>query len=133
MVAIAAQLAAANTALHAYPERPYQILTPAAYVSLPEVDYHGAFAHGRMDIYPTITVLVSNVVDTIGEPTLAGYMDASGATSIHAAIEADKTLGLSANGVNCIVVKSREVDTDLGGIRWFGAVFELRVTATGGA
>src|SRR6266850_1041957 len=87
--------------LHVTAYRPDAVIPPHAYVSIPEIDYHGAFAHGRMDIHPTVTVLVSNVLDSTGQPALAAYMDTSGTNSIHAAIEGDKALGLSANGVDC--------------------------------
>ena len=118
--------------LHTTAYRPDAIIPPHAYVSLPEIDYHRAFAHGRLDINPTVTVLTQRALDSTGQPELASYMDTSGAHSIHAAIETDKTLGLSANGVDCAVQNARETDLELGNIKWYGAVFTLRVTATGG-
>ncbi len=109
--------------------RPDQLNPPFAYVSLPRVVYHEAFAHGLLTIEPMVTVVFSKVLDRIGQPGLAAYMDPAGGKSIHAAIEADKTLG----GVvdDCYVVEAREADIDFGGTKWYAALFTLHVVAKG--
>lgn len=119
--------------LRTTPFRPDQANPPQAFISVPEIEYHKAFHHGTMAINPQVTILISKALDRMDQPMLASFMDTSGANSVHAAIEADKTLGLSANGVDCIVERAVEADLELGGIRWYAAVFTLKVTATGGA
>lgn len=107
-----------------------QINPPQAIVGLPSIpDYHGAFAHGHLVIEPTVTILVSKDHDRIGQTLLAGYANPTGATSVHAAIEADKTLGGTVD--NCIVVSFQEIDETVGGIDWYAGVWKLKVTASG--
>jgi len=116
--------------LRTAPFRPDAVNPPQAFVSLPRIDYHAAFAHGTMTIEPRVTLLMSRTLDRIGQPATAAYMDIAGTNSIHAAIEADRTLG-GLSGVDCIVVDAQEGDLEVGGLPFYGAIFTLKVMASG--
>ena len=110
--------------------RPDQANPPFAWVELPTtLNYHGAFRHGSYTFELTVKLAVSKSIDRMGQPALAAYMDIAGTNSVHAAIEADKTLG----GLNCDchVISSRELDFNYGGTGWYGAEFVLQVIAAG--
>ena len=118
--------------LRTQPFRPDQINPPQAYVSLPAIpSYHEAFHHGVLTLNFVITLIISKALDRIGEPIMATYASPTGTNSIHAAIELDRTLGLSANGVDAIVIDFREADLNFGGNPYYGGVFTVRVTAPG--
>lgn len=111
---------------------PTQINPPAAWVGVPDIpDYRATFGAGnagRFHIAPTVTVAVSAALDRVGQVKLAGYANPSGATSIAAAIEADRTLG----GIveECFVLSFRTLDiverTEIG---YYGGLFTLYVIA----
>src|SRR5947209_8792500 len=66
---------------------------PAALIGLPPIaDYHGTFRHGYFELAPTITVFVEKQISQVGLRQLAAFADIAGASSIHVAIEADRTL-----------------------------------------
>ncbi|SRR6266852_5644301 len=108
-----------------------QINPPQAVVDFPNpLTYHEAFAHGKFRIDPTVIVLVSKTVDRIGTAALSSYASPTGANSIHAAIELDKTLG----GVvdDCIVFDFRRLNQqEIDALLFFGGVFTLHVIAPG--
>lgn len=104
---------------------------PIAFVGPPlSIQYHGTMGHGKVPMDFTVTVVVSKTIDRVGQVPLMGFMDLSGATSIHAAIEADRTLG---GKVDDCVVDDATFDEaiDIGGVEYYGAVFSLRVVAPG--
>lgn len=102
-----------------------------AIVGVPPIpNYHATMGRGRFGLEPTVTVLVSAQFDRIGQKKLAGYANPTGATSIVAAIEGDKTLG----GVvdDCIVVDFRPLGIEQAAeIGYYGGVFTLRIQASG--
>jgi len=108
-----------------------QVNPPAAVVGVPPIpQYHGTFAHGKFQLEIPVTVLVSKVVDRIDQPALAAFADISGTNSIHAAIEADKTLGGTVD--NCIVASFRPLGLDeVGALGYYGGEFVLRIIASG--
>src|SRR5260370_10128816 len=71
-----------------------QVNPPHALVDFPNpIDYHATAKHGMQRFDPTVTLLVSATIDRVGMAALATYVCATGANSIHLAIEADSTLG----------------------------------------
>ncbi len=104
---------------------------PQAVVDFPNpITYHEAFAHGKMRLDPTVIILVSRALDRIGTAALSSYASPTGANSIHAAIELDKTLG----GVvdDCIVFEFRRLNQqEIDALQFFGGVFTLHVIAPG--
>lgn len=109
---------------------PDQIVPPAAVVGVPPVEaYHATFNSNRMLLDFPVTVLVSAALDRVGQLALAGYANPSGATSVKAAIEGDKTLG----GIldDCIVMSFRPLGLEeVGLIGYYGGVFTVRAIST---
>lgn len=120
-------IAVLNTA----PFVPDQVNPPQAVVGVPPINqYHGAFAHGKFMLEIPVTVLVSRAYDAIGQPALAAFADIAGTNSIHAAIEADRTLGGAVD--DCIVFSFRPLGNDeVGVLGYYGGEFILRISATG--
>lgn len=110
---------------------PDQVNPPQAIVGVPPIpEYRAAFARGIYRLEPTVTVLVSAALDRTGQLKLASYANATGASSIPAAIEADKTLGLA--GVECLVKSFQPLGLEaVGALGYYGGVFTLTVQATG--
>lgn len=109
-----------------------QINPPQAIVGVPPVpDYRRVFGPaGQLMIEPTITILVSAALDRVGQMKLASYVDKTGAQSVFAAIDADKTLGLT--DVDCQVKSFQPLGLrDVGLIGYYGGVFQLACIATG--
>lgn len=108
-----------------------QINPPMAVVGVPNIEnYRTAFQRGTFLIRPEVYILVSNVLDRVGQAALAGYADATGDTSIVAAIEGDRTLGGRVD--DCVVDSFRVLGwEEVGVIGYYGGCFELRVIASG--
>jgi hypothetical protein len=108
-----------------------QITPPQAVVGVPPIaSYRATMQRGRFVLQPQVYILVSAVLDRVGQAALAGYANVSGATSIPAAIEGDRTLG----GVveDCVVDSFRPLGMEeVGLIGYYGGVFDLRVIALG--
>lgn len=111
--------------------KPDQINPPQAIVGVPPIPrYHQSMGMGKFQINLTVTVLVSASLDRIGQLALAGYANPTGAQSIRAAIEGDKTLG----GVvdDCIVVSFDPLGLEeVGIVGYYGGVFTLQTIASG--
>lgn len=73
--------------------QPEQLNPPFAFPTLNQIQYHKAFAGGDVVMDWTVTVIVGRYADRNAFATLDGFLSYSGATSIRAAIESDKTLG----------------------------------------
>lgn len=110
---------------------PDQITVPQAVVGVPSIPmYHQTMGMGRFRLEPTVTVFVSTSLDRIGQMKLAGYANPTGASSIRAAIEGDRTLG----GVvdDCIVTDFQSLGmVTVGAIEYLAGQFTLQVIATG--
>lgn len=108
-----------------------QINPPHAIVGVPPIpEYRTTMGRGYFTIEPTVTVLVSAALDRAGQLKLASYANVTGASSIPAAIEADRTLG----GVvdECWVLSFEPLGMeDVGLIGYYGGVFQLRTVAKG--
>lgn len=79
--------------LRTFDYQPEQLNPPFAYVSLNTISYHGAFQGGMQEMEWNVTVVVGRWVDRQANARLDEYAAFSGAKSVRAAIEADKTLG----------------------------------------
>lgn len=93
---IATGLATALSAvsgLRTYSYQPEQLNPPIAYPTLTGVTYHKAFQGGDVVTNWNIGVVVGRWTDRTAHSLLDSMLSYSGAQSIRAAIEADKTLG----------------------------------------
>lgn len=110
---------------------PDQISPPHAFVGVPPIDdYRATFGRGRWGLQPTVTVLVGSALDRPAQRKLAEFASVSGANSIPAAIEGDRTLG----GVvdECFVASFRPLGIEeVGEIGYHGGEFTLTVMGRG--
>ena len=108
-----------------------QINPPHAVIGVPAIEsYRATMTRGRFQLQPQIFVFVSAALDRVGQSRLAGFANATGATSIPAAIEADRTLGGIVD--DCVVDSFRPLGMEeVGLIGYYGGVFETRVIAPG--
>ena len=81
------------TGLRTSAYQPEQLNTPLAFPTLNTVTFHKAMGGGDVTMDWTITLLVGRYTDRTAFATLDGYLSYSGATSVRAAIESDRTLG----------------------------------------
>jgi hypothetical protein len=73
--------------------QPEQLNPPFAFPTLNSINYHRAMGGGDVVMDWTVNVVVGRYVDRNSFTILDGFLSYSGATSIRAAIEGDKTLG----------------------------------------
>lgn len=85
------------TGLRTFSYQPEQVNPPVAFPVLDSIDYHRAFGGGDVQMRFTIIVIVGRYLDRVAHANLDGFLSFSGATSLRAAIEGDKTLGGVAN------------------------------------
>lgn len=107
-----------------------QFNLPLAFVDLPSVLYHRSMGHGKFELTVPVVVLTSRTVDRVGQELLMSYMDIAASTSIHAAVEGDKTLG---GIVDYCIVQTAVPDDQIlvSGIEYYGATFGLEIVAPG--
>lgn len=95
-----------------------------------DINYHETFVHGKQRLELTVIILVSRVVDRVGNAALAAYASTSGTNSIHTAIEGDATLGSLVD--DCTVGTFRRLgQEEIDGLGFYGGVFTLHVIAPG--
>jgi len=73
--------------------QPEQLNPPFAFPTLNRIEYHKAFGGGDVVMDFTVSVIVGRYVDRNSFAILDDFLSYSGAKSIRAAIEGDKTLG----------------------------------------
>jgi hypothetical protein len=81
------------TGLRSFNYQPEQLNPPFGYPVLTSVDYHGAMSGGLVTMNWTVFVVVGRYTDRNAFATLDNYLSYSGAQSIRACLEADRTLG----------------------------------------
>ena len=79
--------------LRSYDYQPEQQNPPYAFVTCNSVEYHGTFGGGLINTDWSVVVVVGRWTDRNANAQLDTYAAYSGATSVRAAIEGDKTLG----------------------------------------
>lgn len=79
--------------LRTFSYQPEQLNPPVAFPMIEAVRYHGAFGGGNVEMDWTVMIVVGRYLDRVAHSQLDGYLSYSGASSLRAAIEADKTLG----------------------------------------
>jgi len=79
--------------LRTYSFQPEQLNPPFAYPELTQVTYHRSMGLGDVELQWTINVVVGRYTDRTANDLLDQYISPTGAKSIRAALESDKTLG----------------------------------------
>jgi hypothetical protein len=83
--------------LRTFSYQPEQVNPPVAFPVVESVEYHGAFGGGDVRMRFGVFVIVGRYLDRVAHANLDGFLSYSGATSLRAAIEGDRTLGGVAN------------------------------------
>lgn len=81
------------TGLRVYNYQPEQLNPPIGFPVLNSIQYHRAFQGGMMEMDWSIIIVVGRYLDRVAHDRLDGFLSFNGATSVRAALEADKTLG----------------------------------------
>ena len=79
--------------LRTFDFQPEQLNPPVAFPAITAVRYYGAFGGGDVQFDVDVTVVVGRYTDRLAYARLDDYMAFSGAMSVRAAIEGDRTLG----------------------------------------
>ena len=98
--------------LRSYAVQPDNLNPPFAWPMLDTVTYNGAMRGGHITHSYTVTVVVGRAAERTAQNALDGYVSYDSATSIRAALEADRTL----NGVvqNLLVESANNISTTEG-------------------
>lgn len=117
--------------LRCFPFMPDSITPPTFYVLELEIAFDQTFQRGVDDFNPiTCRLLASRATDKYGQKQLEQYMKGSGALSIKAAIEADRTLGGACDSLQVTGVRGMG-QYEHAGITYYGADFLVRVIGRG--
>lgn len=119
------------TGLNTTPEVPTQGVPPFAFVGVPAIpNYRVTMGKARLELRPTVTLLVGKANNRGGQFELARYANPTGEYSIQAALEGDRTLGGACD--DCVVESFRPLGSEeMGAISYFGGIFTLLVIARG--
>lgn len=103
---------------------------PTAIVGEIKVVFDKTFGRGTDELEAKVRVYASRADVDAGIDLLDGFLDGSGPTSVKAAIEADRTLGGSAD-----TLRVEEADAygayDVGGTTYLGVEFTIRIWTKG--
>lgn len=111
--------------VRAFAYQPEQINPPTAFPELLQVNYHRAFQGGDVEMTFNVHVIAGRWTDRTAFALLDDFLSYSGAKSIRACLEGDKTLG---GVVQTLVVTS---GADITSISEGGAEFlEIQMTVT---
>lgn len=102
---------------------------PAAVVGLPtEIAYDYSKARGSDRATFPVFVAVGGAFSQDSRDLLGPYLKGSGAKSIKAVLEADRTLGGACATLGVAVARSDGSGITVNGVRYTGAIFEVEVT-----
>ena len=98
---------------------------PAAIVEPLEVTYDQAMNNGLIKFKSYITIVVARMSDRSSQDRVDAYVDPTGATSVRAAIETDRTLGGACSTLNVIGAQPRSVT--MAGVEYNAYRFEVDI------
>lgn len=110
---------------NAYEFIPESPLPPSIWVYPEDVDYRPT-----SDWVWVVQAVVAMNLDRAAQETLRALLDTSGASSVKAAVEADRTLGGSVDDVQVALAKGFQLFGLAGGLA-LGSTWTLNVVATG--
>jgi hypothetical protein len=79
--------------LRAFDYQPEQLNPPVGFPVIESVEYHAAMGGGDVQMRFNVFVIVGRYLDRVAHTNLDGFLSYSGATSLRAALEGDRTLG----------------------------------------
>lgn len=112
-------------------EPPNAITPPYAWIGMPPLpNYHMTMNKARIELRPTITLLVSKAQTRSGTLALARFANPTGAQSISACLEGDRTV---AGTTEEFVVESFRPlgEEDVGALGYWGGQFTVLCVARG--
>lgn len=113
------------TGLRVFDYVPDSLSPPAAVVEPLEVDYDEAMQRG-LDFYRAfILIIVGRMSDRSSQDRLDAYVAGSGASSVKAALEADKSLGGACSTLQVTSARPREVVVS--GVNMIAYRFEVSI------
>jgi len=89
---LAANLATIS-GLRTFTYQPEQLNPPVAFPVIDSIEYHGAMGGGDVQMRFNVFVIVGRYLDRTAHATLDAFLSYSGASSVRAALESDRTLG----------------------------------------
>jgi hypothetical protein len=105
-------------------------IAPAIEVELDRIVYDSANARGLDEWFFTIRGFAKSGTDKAAQIRLDAWLDSTGAESVKAALEVDRTLGGVANDAHVVTMAKIAVFT-AGDTSFFGAEWTLRVLTVG--
>lgn len=97
------------TGLRAFEYVPDSLSPPAAVVEPLEVTFHAAMQNGLTEYRAFILVIVGRMSDRSSQTRLDGYLATTGASSVRAALEADRTLAGACSTLEVVNALPQEV------------------------
>ena len=88
---LAANLATIS-GLRTFTYQPEQLNPPVAFPVIDSIEYHGAMGGGDVQMRFNVFVIVGRYLDRTAHATLDAFLSYSGASSVRAALESDRTL-----------------------------------------
>jgi hypothetical protein len=79
--------------LRSYAQQPDNLNAPFAWPMLESITYNGAMRGGLVTHIFVVSVVVGRSAERTAQTALDGYLSYEGATSVRAALEADRSLG----------------------------------------
>jgi hypothetical protein len=114
--------------LRVFDYQPDSLVPPAAVVGWPDIDFDFVMGRGADSFDFPIRIYVGKASDRASNDKLEGYLNPDGATSVKAAVEADKTLGAVADTTRVRAASGVAVFT-IGGVDFLGVTFQVEVIA----
>lgn len=106
------------------------VSVPHASIALEGITFDLSMGRGLDQLDFTVRVYASRATDRAGQKSLFSYLSGSGAKSVKAAINGDRTLGGVAADTHVSAVSNIGV-YEAGGTDYYGADFTVTVYATG--
>lgn len=104
---------------------PDSLAPPAAVVEPLEITYHEAMQNGLTYYRAFILIIVGRMADRSSQDRLDAYLTTTGATSVKAALEADRTLGGACSTLAVTAALPRQVVVS--GVEMTGYRFEVDI------
>jgi len=79
--------------LRAFDYQPEQLNPPVGFPVIESIEYHAAMGGGDVQMRFNVFVIVGRYLDRVAHANLDAYLSYSGASSLRAALEGDRTLG----------------------------------------
>lgn len=109
---------------------PASVECPCIYPSDARIDFDQTYGRGNDLIVATLQLLCSRADDREGQRMLNGYLRGSGAASVKAAIEADKTLAGACDSLHVAAMTGIRA-YEIGKVWYVGAEWTVRIIGTG--